>query len=210
MKILKKADIIAVLLCLSAIIPGAAVYSRLPARIVTNWTLNAEENGSMPKAVAVFVLPVVFAVIELLSCIYLNRLEEKQPGGKHTAILRILFPVILFLSQGTILLHALGKLSDPLLIACTFVSVVMIVLGNYMPKFRRNWLVGIRTPHIVSDETIWYQTHRLAGFTVTGGGVLSLVTSLLGLVIATFVILVLSLLIPMLYGERLYYARKRG
>lgn len=49
-------------------------------------------------------------------------------------------------------------------------GILFIVLGNYLPKTRQNWFLGIRTPWTLSSEYTWEKTHRLAGrlFFATG------------------------------------------
>ncbi|ESQ81020.1 SdpI family protein [Asticcacaulis sp. YBE204] len=42
-------------------------------------------------------------------------------------------------------------------------GLLFIVLGNFLPKTRYNYIVGIRTPWTLSDERVWDRTHRLAG-----------------------------------------------
>lgn len=42
-------------------------------------------------------------------------------------------------------------------------GILFIVLGNYLPKTRQNWFLGIRTPWTLSSEYTWEKTHRLAG-----------------------------------------------
>lgn len=42
-------------------------------------------------------------------------------------------------------------------------AVVIIIKGNYLPKTRSNWFLGIRTPWTLSSDVTWEKTHRLAG-----------------------------------------------
>ena len=42
-------------------------------------------------------------------------------------------------------------------------GLLFIILGNYLPKTRQNWFLGIRTPWTLSSEFTWEKTHRLAG-----------------------------------------------
>lgn len=42
-------------------------------------------------------------------------------------------------------------------------GIMFIILGNYLPKTRQNWFLGIRTPWTLSSEYTWEKTHRLAG-----------------------------------------------
>jgi uncharacterized membrane protein len=43
------------------------------------------------------------------------------------------------------------------------VGLLFIILGNYMPKVKKNWFVGIRTPWTLASEEVWNKTHRLGG-----------------------------------------------
>ena len=54
-------------------------------------------------------------------------------------------------------------------------GALFVVLGNYMPKMRRNFFVGIRTPWTLADEDVWFRTHRLGGVLFVIGGVLLMV-----------------------------------
>ena len=58
------------------------------------------------------------------------------------------------------------------------VGLLFIVIGNYLPKTRSNWLIGIRTPWTLSSEITWEKTHRMGGRLFLGGGFLMLVTSI--------------------------------
>lgn len=42
-------------------------------------------------------------------------------------------------------------------------GLLYVIIGNYLPKTRQNWFLGIRTPWTLSSEYTWEKTHRLAG-----------------------------------------------
>lgn len=42
-------------------------------------------------------------------------------------------------------------------------AILFIVKGNYLPKTRSNWFLGLRTPWTLSSDITWEKTHRLAG-----------------------------------------------
>ncbi len=42
-------------------------------------------------------------------------------------------------------------------------GLLMIVIGNYMPKTRSSFMFGVRTPWTLSSDIAWEKTHRLAG-----------------------------------------------
>jgi immunity protein, SdpI family len=56
-------------------------------------------------------------------------------------------------------------------------GIVFIVMGNYLPKTRQNWFLGIRTPWTLSSEYTWEKTHRLAGRLFFGVGFVCLIAA---------------------------------
>ena len=54
-------------------------------------------------------------------------------------------------------------------------AVLMIVIGNYLPKTRSSYFFGIRTPWTLSSDTAWEKTHRVAGPLFMAAGALGLV-----------------------------------
>jgi uncharacterized membrane protein len=51
------------------------------------------------------------------------------------------------------------------------VGVLLAVIGNYLPRIRSNWFLGIRTPWTLSSERVWRDTHRIGGRAFVLGGV---------------------------------------
>ena len=51
-------------------------------------------------------------------------------------------------------------------------GVIFLVTGNYLPKCRQNYTIGIKLPWTLDDEENWNYTHRLAGKLWMIGGVL--------------------------------------
>ena len=43
------------------------------------------------------------------------------------------------------------------------VGALFIVIGNYLPKVRPNYMVGIRTPWTLTSDLSWDRTHRVGG-----------------------------------------------
>ncbi len=42
-------------------------------------------------------------------------------------------------------------------------GVMIIVIGNYLPKTRSSFIFGVRTPWTLSSDIAWEKTHRVAG-----------------------------------------------
>ena len=67
-----------------------------------------------------------------------------------------------------LLLEALLKFFCGLLL----VGLLFVVIGNYLPKCKQNYTIGIKIPWTLNSEENWNKTHRFAGFVWVIGGVL--------------------------------------
>ena len=47
--------------------------------------------------------------------------------------------------------------------ACIAIGIVLIVLGNFMPKISRNKLFGLRTTWTLKSDTVWQKSNRFCG-----------------------------------------------
>jgi len=54
-----------------------------------------------------------------------------------------------------------------------------MIFGNYLPKLKSNWFIGIRTPWTLSSEESWRKTHRLGGRLFVICGAVIIITSVL-------------------------------
>lgn len=54
-------------------------------------------------------------------------------------------------------------LSVPPTLILSAVGVMLVVIGNMLPKSRPGFFIGIRTPWTISDTDNWIATHRLGG-----------------------------------------------
>lgn len=96
-----------------------------------------------------------------------NNFEKfKKP---YTIVTEIL-TVFLLLIHVSIILFNLGYQVDMEFIVVLGIGVLFVVLGNYLPKVKHNYSMGVRTAWTLSSETVWAKTHRLAGkvFVVSG------------------------------------------
>ena len=90
------------------------------------------------------------------------------------------------------------------------VGILFIVIGNYLPKCRQNYTVGIKLPWTLHDEENWNRTHRLAGKIWMVGGLLFLLLAVSGYentVIMPIIMLVI-VFVPVVYSY-LYYVKHK-
>ena len=93
-------------------------------------------------------------------------------------------------------------------ISCILLGAMFIVIGNFMPKTRRNGVVGLRIVWSMHNDVTWAKSNRFAGVTLIIVGVLTIVTAIFvdgmaatGLMLAY---LFVSLIIIIIYSYRVY------
>ena len=85
-------------------------------------------------------------------------------------------------------------------------GVLFIILGNYLPKTKHSYSMGIKLPWTLNSEENWNRTHRLSGFLWVIGGALFLMLTFFGwwnLYVLLGIILAMTL-IPTVYSYLLY------
>ena len=205
---LNKADLISVLFCVSIVIPGISIYSKLPDRIVTNFDIYGQPYQYASKNFAVFGIPLIATVLQVIFCIITNLFHQTDKRDLINRAVRFILPAALYFAQGFILLYALGQLRNIFSVVCTIMAVLLVVLGNYMPKIRRNLFLGVRTPHTLRNQEVWDITHRFSGAFYFVCGIAMIPFSLVNNFIAALTILITSKIVPIIYSEIVYRSRK--
>ncbi|MBX6363161.1 MAG: SdpI family protein [Gemmatimonadetes bacterium] len=190
----------------------AAVYGRLPARIPVHWNTAGEVNEWGSRAWA-WLLPGIAAAVRLLVPL-LRRIDPRREQyqwfeGTFWIVVNV---VVLLLAavEVTTLGYALGWPVDPSRVIVGIVGVSLVVLGNYLPRMRSNWWLGVRTPWTLSNERVWRETHRLAGKTFVVGGLIVLASVALRPPTRVWVVvggIALASLVPAIYS---YFAWRRA
>lgn len=78
-------------------------------------------------------------------------------------------------------------------IVMVFLGVLFILLGNIMPKVRRNLLVGLRVSWTMKSDAVWQRSQRFSGITMVICGVLLLLSVLIFPTEAAAVVMVVLL-----------------
>ncbi|MBB3957562.1 SdpI family protein [Novosphingobium sediminicola] len=145
---------------------GALALMRLPegARLITHWAADGTPNGSMPAARALFIAPLMVALLGALFAV-LPSIEPLQERMAQSAqVLRVGWISLLILM--TLVFAQIAGPAFGIVLPVSLVSfgagAMLVALGNVLPKSRPGFFVGIRTPWTLTDTENWIATHRLA------------------------------------------------
>ena len=209
MKVSKKTIIITSILILLPIIFGLVMWNQLPDPMPTHFGADGQADGWSNKSFAVFGLPLIFLVVHLI-CIFASTQDPKSKNysEKLFGIIVWMCPVLSIFGDGMTYAYALGYTMNMTKYVMMFVAVLFIVIGNYLPKCKHNYTMGVKLPWTLADENNWNATHRLAGYIWMLGGVVLLVTAFFFNVYVFLAVVLVMTVIPCVYSY-MYY-RKHG
>ena len=186
----KKTDFIAIAILIAALVHLVIAYPDLPAQLPTSWGFNGQvEYGDkstvwMLYGISVLMFPLFFIIPKIDPK---GKSYEKIDG--FYSVFRLVMVVFLIGMLELVIFSAenahrfnIGK------IAMIALSLLMIFMGNYLPKCKHNYTMGIKTMWTYADERVWNDTHRFGGMLFFVSGIISLVATLLLSEILYFVI----------------------
>ena len=202
----KKTLIATTLVCLLPLLAGALVYARLPEQVATHFDLQGNPDGWSSRPFAVFGLPGILLAVNLLTPFALQAdPKHKNMSGALVNITIWTVPVVSLLCSGLTLGRALGYDLRIEMVLPVFMGVLFILIGNYLPKTKQSYTMGIKLPWTLASEENWNRTHRLAGFLWVIGGAFFIVMSFIGWNFIAFLIpITLMVLVPTVYSYLLY------
>lgn len=191
------------------IVMGLLLWSRLPERIATHWGVDGTADGWSSKGFAVFGMPLFILAIHWI-CVLVTSADPKHKNiqGKPFSMMLWVCPLISVLAGTMIYATALGVELNAALFIPIILGLMFVVIGNYLPKCKQNYTVGIKVPWALNDEENWSSTHRFAGKLWVLGGLLMLATAFLEQVWLFFVIALVMAFAPVLYSY-LYYRKHK-
>jgi len=161
----------------------AVVYGRLPDRLVTHWTFHGLPDGYSSRVTAAWLAPGV----ALLLWAVLRALPRIDPFRSNYAKFQATYDIIVSavvtlvaVEHVVVLGYGLGwSMPDMKRLMTLGVGALMLLLGNVMPRVRRNWWIGVRTPWTLTSDAVWTKTHRAGGYLAAIAGVVIMASSLL-------------------------------
>lgn len=205
MKTSKKLIIAAILVTLLPCLIGILLWNRLPAMIPSHFDFHNNVDGWMRKELAVFGLPAFMAALEIYLIFMSNTDPKKQNIGKKlfSLIIWVIPFMSLFMNLACYAI-ALGINIDMGLTTNLLLGILFIGVGNYMPKSKQSYTMGIKLPWTLSSEENWNRTHRLAGWLWMGSGFLFILNGFFKTSWLLFITLFLMAVVPSVYSYLLY------
>lgn len=200
-----KVLIITSIVILLPILAGVILWNQLPDPMPTHWNASGEVDGWSSKPFAVFGLPLILLAAQWL-CM-LGTAADPKKNNHPTKIVHLvlwIIPVLSVVMHTFVYLIVLGYGVRMEVVMPILIGLIFTIIGNYLPKCKQNYTIGIKIPWTLNNEENWNKTHRFAGWMWTFCGVAIMLTGFLGSFWIFLPIALLMVIVPVLYSYLLH------
>ena len=198
--------IITTLMCIAPIIFGVILYNQLPEQMAVHFGLNNEPNGFAPKEFALFGIPLLMTVLQIICCISSDCMEQKKQNKKYITMYKWIIPIIGMVCYLTMLAYGAGIELDMRIIVCITLGIIFMIIGNYMPKTEINKL----QKYYVRND-FWEKVKRPAGYFFVIMGLLFIISAFLNSIVSfiLMIILIICAVLITIYSLYLFYKDRK-
>ena len=200
-----KVLIISSIVTLLPIVAGLILWNQLPEQIPTHWNASGEIDGWSSKPFAVFGLPLIMVAAQWL-CMLGTSADPKKENHPAKVLHLVLWiiPVLSVALNTMTYMAALGKEVRIEVIMPILIGLILAIVGNYMPKCKQNYTIGIKIPWTLNSEENWNRTHLFAGWLWTFCGIALMLTGIIGGFWIFLFVVLLMVFAPILYSYLLF------
>lgn len=187
------------------ILAGLILWNKLPDKVPSHWNINNEVDGYMSKPFFIFGMPLIMLAFQWF-CVLATLLDPKQKNHP-TKVLHLVFwliPTLNLILSVITYSTALGHGLQIGIILPLFIGLLFLIIGNYLPKCKQNYTIGIKIPWTLNSEENWNRTHRFAGWIWTICSIIIMATSFLGIWWILFIAILIMAISPIIYSFLLY------
>jgi uncharacterized membrane protein len=191
-----------VLMIAAALAVSAVLYPHLSVQVPLHWDMHLHPDGSFPRWGACLynlgMLVLVSVLTRLLPWISPKDFQVDTFRSTYRPLMLFIFLFVYCIHAAT-LWAGLGHVADAGKIIGVMFCLGYIYFGNALGKIRRNFFIGVITPWTLTNQRVWYATHRFASRVWLLAGLLGLVLVSFGFNLSFTATLLVSL-----YGTKLY------
>lgn len=201
----------ALIICLIAVsfLIGAYLQPTMPEKMASHWDASGNVNGYSPKFWALFLMPVISAILFLAFMLIpkIDPLKEniERFRGYFDVFMLLLFGFLLYLYMLTLAWNLGYRFNILQLLAPAF-GLIIYYAGVMMENAKQNWFIGVRTPWTLSSESVWNKTNRLAGRFFKVAGILAALGTILPKYAIPLILapVILAAIYPIIYSYQEY------
>ena len=203
---LRKDSIISIVASiLLVVIFNLLFYDKMPAELPTHWNFQGQADDYSSKFHAMVVIQGFLVLMNAFLCFMLD--SDPKNNKQYNLVMtisKLSMPAIMLLIYIITVMAGFGREVKVSTILPIFIGLLFIAIGNYLPKIKRNYTMGIKLPWTLNSDENWRRTHRLGGICFVIIGLCLILSVFLKSEIVFLVPLILGGIVPAIYSYYLY------
>lgn len=214
-----------IILMLLPLIAVVVAYPFLPDQIPAHYGMDNQVTRWGNKSEA-FIFPIItlfFGFFMYIAAIGAAEQEKKGNGtGKNNSTITFIAGILSIIVFDILTLyflyadfHRVENLNDVPFsltkILFGILGIALIILGNIMPKLKRNSLIGLRTSWSLKNDVVWKKSQRFCGILFMLSGIVILIFCFLLegtlLTVLSLILLIVAAIASVIYS---YYVAKKA
>jgi len=189
------------------------VFPYLSYPAVSHWDVTGVPNGFVLPFWAVAFGPLILAMFLLLWW----GIPKIDPLKKNIESFRRVYDIFwvvgslfIFYIYALTLYWNIGHIFNINMAIAPAFAFLIITIGVVLPRTKRNWFIGIRTPWTLASDSVWEKTHALGGKLFVVAGIISFFAFFIPFYFEWLFLapLIVATIVPIIYSYLLY--KKEG
>ncbi len=203
-----KTLLIASAIILLSVLAGVILWNQLPEQMPSHWNASGEVDGWSSKPFVVFGLPLILLAAQWL-CVLGTSADPKKANHADKVVQLVIWiiPVLSVVLHTVTYAVALEKEVRVEVVMPVLIGLVFAIIGNYLPKCKQNYTIGIKIPWTLNSEENWNRTHRFAGRLWLVCGLVIMLTGFFGGFWIFLAVVLLMVFVPVIYS---YILHRKG
>ena len=203
--------IITTIVILLPMLAGVIMWDSLPQELPIHWNVNGEVDDTCSKEFGVFLAPLIMIALQWITVFVVSSDPKKQnQSDKMLAIAFWCVPLITNVVAAILFMTSLGKEVAVLMIISVSLGLLTVIIGNYLPKCKQNYTVGIKLPWTLGSEENWNKTHRLAGWLWVACGFIIAIVGCFGWIWIVIPMSLVMVTVPVVYSYAVYRGESKN
>lgn len=202
----RKSSIISIIASIAIlVILNLLFYNKMPAELPTHWNFQGEVDDYSSKFDAMVLTGGFLVVMNIFMCFMLdNDPRNKRQNNFLMKLSKFAMPILMVILYLIMILAGLGKDINTSVIISIVMGILFIAIGNYMPKVKRNYTMGIKLPWTLNSDENWRRTHRFGGICFVFMGLIFFATPFVESEVIVYLPIIIVAVLPAIYSYYLY------
>lgn len=206
-------SIFKLLLVLTSISAAIFSYPYLPENVPMHWNIEGKVDSYEPKERAVWFMPVMITLMWILFMV-LPKIDPKREKYKlfvpEWEILQVVLLGFFVYLQMLIIFTSVNPEFDFVSLMFVGMGTMFFVMGNFLPKIKQNYFLGIKVPWTLTSEDNWNKTHRFGGWCFVFAGLILIIQGIFKVFfpVLVFWVIMAAAFLPIAYSYWIF--RKTG